>query len=177
MPKPKQQVVAIKRPKFEVRCGVCQFMRRNRKFKERIMLTKYFDPNAIESVDDVLKSFGYPVSRGSVYVHLRKHQGIERAEVREENSIAPSGVIKSVLLGEMIETNATDPHERLLDRLIYEGDALLDEGKLTLTTNQVLTAIKTKAEIQSKNKDRKVDALKTLFKGAAPDNGQPEGQD
>lgn len=146
-------------------CVVCRWLKTNRKFKDRIFMSAFFQADG-EPLAGITRDFGYPFSEQSVYRCMKDHKKVEPlSKVMLRKTDVP-------VLGEILATDKIDYHEETLDTIIREGGGLVTEGKLTLNMTQLLAAIKLKSDIVSKNKDRRLDAYKTLT--GASGIGQPQ---
>lgn len=67
---------------------------------------------------------------------------------------------------------STTEHEVALDEFIHEGRNKMARGELSITSQTLLQAIKTKADIEKNTKDRRMDMIKAFFLGDK--NGQDE---
>lgn len=74
----------------------------------------------------------------------------------------------------VVETAPTSTlaHEQALDTFIDKGNHMVESGELKITATTYIQAIKAKADIQKSDKDRRYDALKSIFSGAAPKNDE-----
>lgn len=146
-------------------CSVCQFMKKNKEFRYRCMKSTYFDPDGHETLSEINASFGSPFKVTAIYQHMKRHQF-------KDLILAPKGglidTVESTLemLDAPIESKAN--HEIGLDDFIQEARNKLARGELQISATTFLQAIKIKMENEKGNKDRKFEALKTLFAGAAP---------
>lgn len=141
-------------------CAVCQFMRKNPRFRDEVMASTYFDPvDGKETLKDVVSRWKLDVSLVTVYGHMRRHQAkdVIKAEARLEE------VVPRVLEGQVASEGE---HEVGLDEFINKGRRLLAANQLNVTAATYLQAIKVKAEIERTTKDRRLDALK-LMAGAS----------
>lgn len=152
---------AIYRPN----CSVCQYMKRNRDFRQRVMQSTYFNPEGTETVMDINLAFGAPFKRAMLYAHLKRHQSKDLIKAKP---IVPAEVIMGVEANSM----STTEHEVALDEFIHEGRNKMARGELSITSQTLLQAIKTKADIEKNTKDRRMDMIKAFFLGDK--NGQDE---
>lgn len=162
-------------------CAVCKFMKKNKDFKIACMQSTYFNPDGAATLTDVNLSFNEPFKLPALYQHFKRHQkaAVLRAQQKAKatgSRLSSHAVIKQTKAAEAAriaalvegEVSSTGAHERGLDAFIAAGRAKLDVGEMSITAATFLQAIKVKAEIEKSTKDRRMDAVKTLFKGAAP---------
>lgn len=161
-------------------------MKRNRDFSVALLLSSYFNPKGQESLPEVNKRFGEPFTQITLYKHTQRHMkpnvprwmklnGLEEKKnwhtALEKTKVATAEKLE-VLENTMEVIDKTpssfSPHERALDKFIQKGDEMVDDGLLKITAQTYIQAIKAKAEIESKNKDRRFNALREMFSGAAP---------
>jgi hypothetical protein len=167
-------------------CQVCQYMRRNKDYTVAILLSSYFNPKGQESLPEVNKRFGLPFTLITLYKHAQRHmktntarwmklngledkknwqQALEKTKfIKEEELEALQNTIEYVEDAKSI----LQPHEYSLDKFIKKGSDMVESGEMKITATTYIQAIKAKSDIEKSNKDRKMDALKTLFTGAAP---------
>lgn len=157
--------------KWKPNCSVCQYMKRNKDFRFLIFDSSYFNPESKTSPQKINRSYGEQFKQVTLLACLRKHH---KGAVNR----APSKIVNGQLVidsrmkptFEVIEmpTGSTTNHELGLDDFIAKGRDKLARGELQLTATTFLQAIKIKMDNDAKTKDRRVDMLQGLFKGAAP---------
>lgn len=156
-------------------CSVCQYMQKNADFRRRLMASTYFTPHGHESVGDIISAFGDPFTMGTVYQHLRRHQSkdlIRSLKKFNDDGTAISQAVNSTLNIVDAPPVSTSYHQKALDEFIEEGRLKMRLGDISITATSYLQAIKIKEESEKGNKDRRLDALKTLFRGASPKKAQ-----
>jgi hypothetical protein len=113
---------------------------------------------------------------------MTKHQGediLVAEEVARQRGLVSknwqrAGIHKPKPLQELentisvVEGPMTPKHEQALDAFIERGKAQLDLGQMNISAANYVQAIKVKADIDMRTKDRKLDMLKSMFAGAAP---------
>lgn len=166
-------------------CLVCQYMKQHRAFREAVILSTYFDPNGAESLAEVVKRFNDPFPMVNIYAHTTRHmkQNIQRwrrLAGLEEKSLAmkKKDRAKELLTETMTvveaPVSAQGEHVTALDEFIEQGRRKVASGQMPITAQTYVQALKAKAEIENKTKDRRYDALKSLFGGAAPNKDEPQ---
>lgn len=155
------------------RCAVCKYERDHKDFRYRLMQSSYFIPGAAESANEVLQAFGAPFSNSSFYSHMQRHRATdlikaqkkyeEHKEIKTYSVAAglPEPVIQAVE-GEVV---AKSSHELALQEIVTEGRAKLKAGDMNITLTGMINASKALADIEKSTKDRRMDAVKTMFKG------------
>lgn len=140
----------------------------------------------------VNERWGFPVKDQTLYRHMKRHQikDIERSETLLKIQGKESAVWQRTAGNRSIKKNPKEiiettekviegtpgrqAHEIGLDEFIEVGRAKLKIGDMNISAANYVTAIKIKAEIESKTKDRRLEMLRSMFSGAAPkqDNEQ-----
>lgn len=169
-------------------CQVCQYMRRNRDFSVALLLSSYFNPKGQESLPEVNKRFGEPFTQITLYKHAQRHMkpnvprwmkinGLEEKKnwhtALEKTRVATAEkleVLENTM--ELVERTpeSISAHEQTLDDFITKGHEMIRDGQLKVTAQTLVQAIKAKADIEKSNKDRRFNALREMFAGAAPKN-------
>lgn len=149
-------------------------MKTHKAFSEEILLSAYFNKHGQKSVTEIIKEYKDPFPAINFYQHANRHMKGNIEHWRRVNKITPPKKAKPVVLVEetmaVVDTpvESFSPHEQALDEFIEKGRQKLEYGNLPITATTFIQAIKAKAEIENKTKDRRYDALKSLFTGAAP---------
>lgn len=169
----KAEVPKKKKSRWNKNCMVCQGMKKDKNFRERMFMSKYFKDDGTESMPHVIKSFGNQYKIQTVYACLRYHHGDETmrpaTHVLKNGKVVVDRRFKATFDEiEVLPSYATSNHEMGLDDFIAKGRAKLAAGELQLTATTFLQAIKIKMDNDAKTKDRRADMLQGLFKGAAP---------
>lgn len=162
-------------------------MKQHRGFSEAMILSTYFDKDGAESLADVVKRYNDPFPMTNIYQHCKRHmKGREdrwlRALKLKERPKNPKEERAKELVRQTMEVvdspvSSQQEYEDALDDFIRVGRAKLGDGAMPVTATTFIQAIKAKAEIDNKTKDRKYDAMKQLFSFAAPKpevSGEPE---
>ena len=139
-------------------CAVCQYMKRHKDFREKILMTSYITPESNYSINDVIRQFKAPFTYPAIVTHFRRH----------EPHLKDSPIDKLNNTVAVIEAGEDKAHIKGLDDFIAEGRKKLARGELVITSTNYLQAIKIKSDDEKANKDRKVDLLRTMFAGAGP---------
>lgn len=158
-------------------------MKQHRAFAEAVILSTYFDPNGGENLNAVLKRFNDPLNYQVVVKHCQRHMKPKIQRWRALNGLVEKSAamkkkdrVKELIVGTMDVVEAPvstgGEHEQTLDEFIAKGRKNLDG--ITVTATTLIQAIKAKAEIENKTKDRRFDAMKSLFTGMGPQEEQDE---
>lgn len=148
----------------ESKCKTCMFSVAHKKFHQDLLNSTYFDPNAVEGVTMIIKRWKVQKTLGyrNVMTHMQRHLAPvkrfndEKAAMLVETTPAPLPV------NLQIEDEAETAYERALNKTITKFEQALENGTIKLTANTGLQAIKIKADIETKNKDRKLDFIKAF---------------
>lgn len=153
-------------------CAVCQYLKKNKDVRYRMMQSTYFNPQGSESLMDVVHAYGDPFGPSTVYAHMRRHQAkdlikAERMLENYEDNKINKGLVDNTVSVIEASVESTDKHEIGLDQFIAEGRDKLVRGEMQVSATTFLQAIKIKADIQKSTKDRRLDAMKAMFSGAS----------
>lgn len=161
-------------------CAVCQYMKRNKPFTEAVLLSTYFSPKGAETLPEVMKRFKDPFPIVTMYAHCNRHMkpAISRwfavhNLAKKSREMVTAERAKQVIAEtmEVIEEHngpsVTDA-EKTLDLIIKKGMEMVERGELSFSMANLNQTIKIKTDMENRNKDRRYDALKQLFAGAAP---------
>ena len=161
------------------RCMVCQYEQKHKDFRYRLMNSTYFVPAGTESASEVLAAFGSPFGTSTFYAHMsrHRHQDLIKAQKKYDqlqdrtHKPDPKALIQ-VVEGDVIQRSE---HELALKEIVAEGRAKLAAGDMTITLTGMINASKALADIDKSTKDRRMDAVKTMFKGIT--GGSDESKD
>lgn len=149
-------------------------MKKNKEFRLRILNSSYFNSEASESVLDVNKAFGNLFKIGTLYQHLSRHQQVDKITAP---TVIPQLEVVSAVEGKVL---SGAEHEVGLDEFIKKGRDALARGDMVINAPNFISAIRTKAEIEARTKDRRLDMIKAFFIGDknGPDErpGLPEAK-
>lgn len=143
------------------------------KFRRRVYEAHFRRNNGDETLGDIALEYG--LNKQSIYNHARKHikENLPSGEIKTQNKINRFKAGLENKLAEVLDTTdnpseaGLDPHEQALNEIIALGAEELKAGRLKLNTSQFLGAIKIKADIKNKSKDRQAELVKTMYKFAS----------
>lgn len=166
-------------------CQVCQYMKKNKQFRYDVMQSTYFNPHGQESLMEVNRRYGGLFTSSTLYAHMKRHQhkdilaAEKRADEMEKAAKGIKPILPAVVQAVEGQVVSTQDHERGLDKFIREGEEMLDRREMKLSATTYLQAIKIKADIEKSTKDRRLDAVKSMFKGISGNEkpGLTEGQE
>lgn len=174
----------IKTRIYHPNCKVCQYEKRHKDFRYRLMRSSYFIPDGTESAAEVLAAFGMPFGSPVFYAHMKRHRINDLVRSRKKfdthkevktYSDAMAGDVITTVEGEVL---AGSQHELALKEIVAEGRAKLKAGDMQITLSGMINASKALADIEKGTKDRRLEAVKTMFKGitgGADESGRSEG--
>lgn len=154
----------FKRFRPEPKCKTCQFSVAHKKFHEDLLNSTYFDQNSVEGIPQIVKRWKVQKSLGyrNVMTHVARHLApVKRYNDEKALEIVTQEERQPLPVNLQIEDGET-AYVRALDDVISEFHTKVKEGKIKLTAQSGLQAIKIKADIETKNKDRKLDFLKAF---------------
>lgn len=153
-------------------------MRTHPRFKLDTLQSTYFNPKGEESLTACNTRWKTGIGMPLLYKHMQKHQASDIAY--SEASALITGEPSKVPQRKKDELDATEAliegpsmtpqseYEIGLDDFIRMGTARLKSGGMQISAANYIQAIKTKADIERTQKDRKLELLKSMFSGAAP---------
>lgn len=142
------------------------------------MQSTYFDSKGEESLMAVNNRWKTGIKPNMLYKHMQTHQASDiafaeaSALITGEPSKVPQRKKDDLESTEaLIEGPSMTPqaeYEVGLDEFIRMGAARLKSGGMSISAANYIQAIKTKADIERTQKDRRLELLKNMFSGAAP---------
>lgn len=128
------------------RCLVCQKVRKDKKLLQRIYDSTHFVPNGKESLRQVALSEN--LNYKALLVHVRKHQFIDSQDYQEkmlsnyDREATKKSVEKAVRAVDSIQA------------IIQKGAQRLEDGEITVSTDQLIRASQVKMQDEAKAKDQ-----------------------
>lgn len=149
-------------------CSVCVFMKKNPGFRQRIMLSTYFNPQGAENMMDVVRAWGSPFGSSIMYAHFKRHQAkdlIRAASKFDENGnlVIDTRMKPTIEVVESIDPKSTTNYELGLDEFIKAGRDKLARGEMAISGTTFIAAINAKANIDKNTKDRRLEMIKSFF--------------
>lgn len=146
------------------RCTVCAYMRDNQTWYAEFKKINYFDPTSPENAAQFFLRTAPPFSKEAYYRHLRNHTTLLKKKIALAKARWADGkIVKQEVID--LKEFTDDPnasHVDALDDVINKFHNAVRQGKIPLTLQGGLQAIKIKADIEKSNKDRKVDLFKAF---------------
>jgi hypothetical protein len=159
--------------KYSAKCATCVFLRRHPKEKLILANINRFNNASAMTMLDFQKLYAPSVNYPSIQHHVKTHIRIVKKPtatmIVNENEPEAKKIIE-------VEAKKAEKEqfERTLDEFIDQFDEGLRSRQFKLTVKDGLTALKIKADIANKNKDRKADVLKALAGARGERSGSPE---
>lgn len=158
--------------KYKSNCKACQLSKRDAKARARIRYAAFRREEGDETLAQIALEYG--ISQGPMYNHAKKHiTDAESNTARTKQVIVArkTAEFKAKAQKELELKVDSDDFEELegrpaeiiaLDDYIAQGAAEIKEGKLKLTANSFLAAVKIKTDWASKQQNNKIELLKTI---------------
>jgi hypothetical protein len=158
-------------------------MRRHQDFRLAILNSTYFNIHGVESPKQVIARYQAPIKMDTFYGHAKRHQYRDRAKRdRELETELNGGVVETpkthiqgVPVDVMFEGETKPDYVLGLEEFVKLGRDKVNRGEMPVTAANYLQALKIQSDREKSNRDSKVDVFKTMFKGAAPTDGQQQG--
>jgi hypothetical protein len=164
-------------------------MKKDKPFRDACMASTYFNPSGVETLLDVNNRYGQPFKLPTLYRHMTKHQAADiqisekllevrgvkspnwqrattRARSNKPAEVAPIETLENTVavVGDSTKSEA----EIKVDEFLAIAEEKLKLGHIPISATNYTAALKIKADIEMRKKDRKLDMLKSMFAGAAP---------
>lgn len=167
--------------KYKRNCRTCQLSKGNAKLRERIVHAKFRHEAGDETLTQIAGDLG--ISGAALQNHARKHITEETAFTLERKKVRGIEKVKVRAMKEMevafdhSDVVAELDFERGLREVVAEGITRLEKGEITVSTTQLLQAIKIKADYEGKKRGQDTELIKTMYKMATnkDKNGNTNG--
>jgi hypothetical protein len=136
---------------IEKKCTVCRAVKVNKQLLQRIYESSWFVPHSKDTLKDIAKQNNLPYQ--AILNHVKKHQFIDSADYQE--AMLNSAVTKAEKGAIAKAVRATGAIQSIMDK----GQERLDNGEITVNTDQLLRAAQIKLADESKKKDQDLMAL------------------
>lgn len=169
--------------KFNKNCKSCRLTAgvENRSLRERIN-SAYFRPDpASESCAQIADELG--ISRPTFSNHCRNHLRQRNPEAKAKTTATLISKAKAHIQKEMElsfdheEVIAETDYEKGLSQTIALGTQRLERGEITVSTTQLLQAIKIKADYSAKKRGQDTELIKMMYRTASGLNTDKETED
>ena len=154
---------------YQKYCKHCKYMKSHPGYAQRVLGSQYFDSQSTETFPQVFGFFKPPMNVQTAYTCMKKHF----AQFQKEVSITHEGEIvvdkRRKSLGAVLEEHGSSNHDIGLDEFIELGRQMVKDGRINITGQTYLQAIKIKKDDEKGNKDREADMIKAFFAGKPND--------
>lgn len=142
------------------KCNICRIiLSGDNTLKKRIFTsTKFLGSNGGESLAAIRRDYGEQWSALSMTNHLKKHQALDKAQVARMHLAEPikeQAPVVPQTTTDIVPSSPTAP-DNIFDEIMGQGMEALKAGELKMTTRDVLTAAKNKADLDLKRKDQNI---------------------
>lgn len=159
--------------RYKPNCAACQLTRGKTKLRGRVSKAAFRREPGDETLQDIAKELH--ISSAGMYNHAKKHLSIrddtpDVREVRVAKKVNDIKVAAQKKVELAIDHDDVLPEEESIAALkdyIRQGHAMIKEGKLNITPQSFLTAVRIDVDYKSKQKDRQVDIIKTMYRFAS----------
>lgn len=159
--------------RYKPNCAACQLTRGKTKLRQRVSKAAFRREPGDETLQDIAKELH--ISSAGMYNHAKKHLSIrdDTPDVREVrvakkvNDIKAAAQKKVELAIDHDDVLPEDESIAALKEYILQGHAMIREGKLPITAQSFLQAVRIDVDYKSKQKDRQVDIIKTMYRFAS----------
>lgn len=150
----------------EKRCKVCKTVTKNKPLLKRIYESKWFIPHSKDSMFDIAEDYKGAFTYESLLNHVKKHQFIDSQDYQEK---------MLAFADKKAELGATRKAVRAVDAvqsIIEIGNKKLEDGEISVDTNQLLRASQIKMTHESKQKDQELATIEMVahFLSGAPND-------
>lgn len=140
--------------KLDPRCEVCKLIPINKPLLRRIYECSYYVPHSQDTVKDISKD--YPFGYKSILNHVKKHQFIDSLDYTEKmlsfaDKKAEVGAVRKAV-------RAVDAVQSIIDI----GKERLENGDITVDTNQLIRASQVKMTHEAKQKDQELATIEMV---------------
>lgn len=158
--------------RYKPNCQTCQLAKKDAKARIRIRNATFNRTVGDETLQDISREYG--LSNGGIYNHSRKHivDDTEALQRRQETitakkvALIKADVQKDLELqldADTVDDIDSDPLQILgLKEYIAQGNKEIKEGKLKITAQSYLVAVRTLNEYESKKTNNKIEFLRTI---------------
>lgn len=160
-------------PKYRKNCITCRAAKKDAKLRDRIYRATYHKEVGDESLRDI--ALEVPVSAVAMYNHARKHLAdreprpeTKQLKIEKKTAEIKAAVHKKHELSIDHEEISSDLESvEALKEYIRQGYSMVKEGKINITPQSFLQAIRIDIDYESKKQDRQVDIIKTMMRFAS----------
>lgn len=155
---------------YKRNCRGCQVSRGNQALRNRIYNAQFKREQGDETLADIAKEVG--ISQPALYNHAKVHLATrDRDDTRKALILAKKTVDLKAAVAKKLEVSVD--HEEVLaegeaatalNEYVAQGHVMVKEGKIKITAQSFLQAVRISLDYESKKKDREVDIIKTMYR-------------
>lgn len=159
--------------KTKVNCAVCRTIKAQPKntggrLAKRIYESRYFMPSSTYSLSDIAREYKDKFSYESLLNHCKKHQALTEADFSERHLRETAKQAEKSLLKEAITS------QQVWNTVIQKGMEDLNDGKIQVSANHLLSAARDKSNWEVKHADQQL-AMMDMVYAFASGEGLPNG--
>lgn len=141
---------------LDKRCKVCKAIKTNKPLLRRIYECSYYVPHSQDTVKDIATDYYPAFEYQSILNHVKKHQFIDSQDYTEKmlafaDKKAELGAVKRAV-------QAVDA----VQSIVNLGMERLENGEITVDTNQLIRASQVKMTHESKQKDQELATIEMV---------------
>lgn len=141
---------------IQKKCRVCQVVKTNKVLLQRIYECSWFIPHSRDTPKDIVNDYHPIITYESLLNHVKKHQFIDSQDYQEKmlafaDQKAQIGAVRQAV-------KAVDAVQSVIDI----GKQRLEDGKISVDTNQLIRASQIKLTHESKQKDQELATIEMV---------------
>lgn len=161
-------------PKFRPNCHGCILSKNNPKLRIRIYNAQYRREPGDETLRDIANEIGL-ASPAGLYNHAKRHLA-ERDPKPETRAVRIAKKTEDIKAAAQKKVELSIDHDEILPEdesisalreYITQGHVKIKAGELNITPQSFLQAVRIDVDYRSKQKDRQVDIIKTMYRFAS----------
>lgn len=136
------------------RCTVCKVVKINKQLLKRIYESSWYVPHSTDSLKQISRDTG--LGYQAIKIHTKKHQFIDSQDYTEK---------MLSYTDKRMERNAVQKAVKAVDAvqsIIEKGNKRLEDGEITVDTNQLLRASQIKMTHESRQKDQELATIEMV---------------
>lgn len=140
----------------EKKCAVCKLVRTNKPLLKRLYESSYFLPHSRDTLLGITRDYKGAFSYGGLKNHMKKHQFIDSQDYTEkmlqhtDKQLEQGAVRRAVKAVDAVQT------------VIDKGFERLENGDITVDTNQLIRASQVKMTQEAKQKDQELATIEMI---------------
>lgn len=159
---------------YQGRCSACKLSKIDKQLKRRIFQSSYFSDKGIEPLAQIQKDYADAFSYMALLRHCRKHVKFTQKEqnaleAKWNNNQVVTNVIKTQPTPVAVKPGRED---EVFNDIIDAGMEKLKNGELKITTDHLIRAADSKANLSLKRKDQELKIQEMIWHFAS---GEAEG--